>query len=43
MKTNLPSHINDWSFNKNKKESFIIKYDLVIIISIVLIGYFIIF
>ena len=43
MKTNLPSHIDDWSFNGEKKENFIVRYDLFIIITVILIGYFVIF
>jgi len=43
MKTNLPSHINNWSFTKNKKESFFIKYDVFIIVFVFIVGYLIIF
>jgi len=43
MKTNLPSHINDWSFNAGKKENFLVKYDLFIIIIVFTIGYLVIF
>jgi len=43
MKTNLPPHINNWSFKGVKSSSFVEKYDLIIIIAIFAIAYMIIF
>ena len=43
MKTNLPSHIDRWSFNSHKTYSFFEKYDLVIVIAVFTLAYFIIF
>ena len=43
MKTNLPTHIDRWSFNKQKSHSFFEKYDILIIISVFTLAYFLIF
>lgn len=43
MKTNLPSHIDRWSFHSHKTSSFFEKYDVVIIIAIFALAYFLIF
>jgi len=42
MKTNLPSHIDKWSFNTHKV-SFFEKYDIFIIIAVFTLLYFLIF
>jgi len=43
MKTNLPSHIDRWSFNKHKTYDFLEKYDVFIIIAVFTVAYFLIF
>jgi hypothetical protein len=43
MKTNLPTHIDRWSFSSHKTYSFLEKYDIFIIIAIFTIVYFLIF
>jgi len=43
MKTNLPTNIDKWSFNKNKTFTFIEKYDVIIIIALFSLAYFLIF
>jgi len=43
MKTNLPSHIDRWSFSSHKNHSFLEKYDLLIIIAVFILAYFFIF
>jgi hypothetical protein len=43
MKTNLPSHIDNWSFKRTKTYSFIEKYDFVVVIAVFAIAYLLIF
>lgn len=43
MKTNLPSHIDRWSFNSHKTHGFFEKYDIFIIIAIFGLAYYLIF
>jgi len=43
MKPELTNHIDDWKFNETRNKSFIEKFDIIIVIGIFLIAYFIIF
>jgi len=43
MKTNLPTHIDRWSFDRHRKTSFFEKYDLFIVIAVFGIAYYLIF
>jgi len=43
MKTNLPSHIDRWSFKSHKTHSFFEKYDVFIIIAVFAIIYLLLF
>lgn len=43
MKTNLPSHIDRWSFNNHRAGTLIEKYDVLIIIAVFTLAYFLIF
>lgn len=43
MKYNLTSHLDDWKFIKTKRESFLEKFDIFIIVLICIIVYFMLY